>query len=193
MRLAGDDPERAGDAGPQLDLLDPARRLGADVVVVARLAADHGAQAGDPGEPAGLGAPAAPRAAARRRPGPRRVDRGRRHAGIGEALHGAVREPLGEVAHRRSRRRSRTRIAGRALRSGSQKLLAGSAPSSVIVGSTASRLASARCSSWISSSSSGRPWWWSVWPRRSRLVRRYSSLCGLGTAWIGSWSATERP
>ena len=39
--------EGAGHAGLELDLLDTARRLGADVVVVAGLAADHGAEAGD--------------------------------------------------------------------------------------------------------------------------------------------------
>src|SRR3712207_7368321 len=37
-------------ARAQLDVLDPARRLGADVVVVVRLAADDRAEAGDPGD-----------------------------------------------------------------------------------------------------------------------------------------------
>ena len=39
--------ERARDAGRELHVPDPARRLGADVVVVVGLAADHGPEAGD--------------------------------------------------------------------------------------------------------------------------------------------------
>src|SRR4051794_10577675 len=45
--VAGDDAEGAGDAGLQLHLLDAARRLGADEVVVIGLAADDDAEAGD--------------------------------------------------------------------------------------------------------------------------------------------------
>ena len=47
--------ERARHAGRELDVLDPARRLGADVVVVVGLAADHRAEAGDARVAAGLG------------------------------------------------------------------------------------------------------------------------------------------
>src|SRR3954454_8534397 len=47
--VAGDDAEGAGDAGLQLHLLDPARRLGANEVVVVGLAADDDAEAGDAG------------------------------------------------------------------------------------------------------------------------------------------------
>src|SRR5262249_51815463 len=56
-RIAGDHPEGAGNAGVELDPLDAARGLGADVVVVIGLAADHDAEAGDAAEPPGLGAP----------------------------------------------------------------------------------------------------------------------------------------
>ena len=49
-------PKATGDAGVELDPLDPARGLVADVVVVAGLAPDHDAEAGDAGEAAGLGA-----------------------------------------------------------------------------------------------------------------------------------------
>src|SRR5690242_16538321 len=54
--VAGDDAEGAGDAGRQLDVLDAARRLGADEVVVVGLAADDDAEAGDAADlrPAGL-------------------------------------------------------------------------------------------------------------------------------------------
>ena len=71
-RVAGDHPEGAGDAGRQLHVLDPARRLGADEVEVLGLTADHDAETGDPGELAGFGVQAARRRAARRRRGPRR-------------------------------------------------------------------------------------------------------------------------
>src|SRR4051794_5800910 len=56
-RLAGDDPERAGDAGCELDLLDAARAFRTDVVVVVRLATDHHPETCDAGEAAGLRAP----------------------------------------------------------------------------------------------------------------------------------------
>src|SRR3954471_754268 len=52
--LHGEDAERARHARAQLDVLDPARRLGAHVVVVIRLAADDGAEARDAGDAAGL-------------------------------------------------------------------------------------------------------------------------------------------
>ena len=42
-------PNAHGTPVRELDVLDPARRLGADVVVVVGLAADHGAEAGDAG------------------------------------------------------------------------------------------------------------------------------------------------
>src|SRR3954470_8202909 len=47
--VAGDDSEGAGDIGLQLHLLDAARRLGADEVVVVGLAADDDAEASHPG------------------------------------------------------------------------------------------------------------------------------------------------
>ena len=47
--LDGQHAERARHAGAQLDVLDPARGLVADVVVVVGLAADHRAEAGDAG------------------------------------------------------------------------------------------------------------------------------------------------
>src|SRR4051794_34365066 len=55
-RLAGDHPEGTWNPGRELDVLDAAGGLGADMVVVARLAADHRAQARDAGEPARFGA-----------------------------------------------------------------------------------------------------------------------------------------
>src|SRR6516225_5775784 len=46
-RVDGQDPEAAGNAGVELDLLDPAGRLGADVVVVVGLPPDHRSEADD--------------------------------------------------------------------------------------------------------------------------------------------------
>ena len=54
-RVAGDHPEGAGHAGVQRDLLDTARGLRADVVVMIGLTADHRAETGDPGKAAGGG------------------------------------------------------------------------------------------------------------------------------------------
>ena len=54
-------PKAQGTPVAQLDVLDPPRRLGADEVEVGGLAADHDAEAGDPGEVAGLGEAASPR------------------------------------------------------------------------------------------------------------------------------------
>ena len=92
--LDGQDAERARHAGAQLDVLDPARRLVADVVVVVGLAADDRAEAGDAGDAAGLG----------------EVERGERqlvgagdvvdlerHAGLVERPLGAGDEARGEV------------------------------------------------------------------------------------------------
>src|ERR671939_1002109 len=55
-RVAGQHAERAGDAGVELHARDPARRLGADVLVVVGLAPDHRAEAGHAREAARLGA-----------------------------------------------------------------------------------------------------------------------------------------
>src|SRR3954452_7734396 len=55
--LAGEDAERARDAGVELRLLDAARRLAAHVVVMVGLAADHRAEAGDAREAPGLPGP----------------------------------------------------------------------------------------------------------------------------------------
>ena len=71
-RVAGDHAEGAGHAGLELHVLDPARRLGADEVVVVGLAADHDAEAGDAGEARRSPISASPPTAARRRRGPRR-------------------------------------------------------------------------------------------------------------------------
>src|SRR5438132_4179098 len=45
--LDGQDAEDAGDAGLELDLLDPVRGRRADVVVVVRLPSDHGPETND--------------------------------------------------------------------------------------------------------------------------------------------------
>ena len=54
-RVDGEHAEAAGHAGLELDVLDPARGLAADVVVVVGLAADHRAEADDRVVAAGLG------------------------------------------------------------------------------------------------------------------------------------------
>src|SRR4051794_33512883 len=92
--LDGQHAERARHAGAQLDVLDAARGLGADVVVVVGLAADAAAQAGDAVVAAGL------RRVERRErqlegPGaPEGVVLGPR---LAEGLRGPALEPLGQL------------------------------------------------------------------------------------------------
>ena len=159
--------ERARHAGAQLDVLDAARGLGADPVVVVGLAADHRAEAGDAVVAARLGRELAPPAAARTRRGRRRrrppPPRPRR-------TPPARRRPAARRGPRRSGRpRSRT----------SRPLAAAVA---------AAPRASCSCSARISSSSSVRPWWCSVWPIRSRL-RAQVGLVVRVRAWARSGSA----
>ena len=89
-RVAGDHAEGAGHAGLQLHVLDPARGLGADEVVVVGLAADHDPEAGDPA----VGSPVDQLASRRSElvgAGDRELGHvGHRDAGDREALVGAV-------------------------------------------------------------------------------------------------------
>ena len=137
--------ERARHAGAQLDVLDPAGGLGADVVVVVGLAADDRAEAGHAGVAAGLGQV---ERGERELEGARDVvDVGLPHAGLGERALRARDQPLGQVLVEAARPRSRTSPRGPARGRWT-------------------------ASSWTICSSSARPWWCSVWPRRSRLARR---------------------
>ena len=116
-RVAGDDAEGAGHPGLELDVLDPARGLGADEVVVVGLAADHDPEAGDPGVGPGLrqllGGEGQLVGARDREVGDvADRDAGQGEAGVG-ALHQAVREVLveaaGEDAEAEARQRSPSR------------------------------------------------------------------------------------
>ena len=101
-RVAGDDAERAGHPGFQLDVLDPAGGLGADEVVVVGLTADHDPEAGHPGVGPGLrqllGGEGELVGAGDREVGDvADRDAAEGEAGVG-ALHQAVREVLVEAA-----------------------------------------------------------------------------------------------
>src|SRR4051794_4761456 len=138
--LDGQHAERARDAGAQLHVLDPARRLGADVVVVIGLAADDGAEARHAGVAAGLG-----EVLRRER---QLVGAGHRErvdildARLGEGLARAALQPLGQILVEAA---DGDRVAVRH----------GAWPSSRSI-----------------SASTLSPWWCSVWPIRSALVRR---------------------
>src|SRR6187200_2238276 len=95
--LAGQDAERARDAGVELRLLDAARGLAANVVVVVRLAADHRTEARDPGEAPGLRAPLRGERELERTGDLERGDRRRADAAVVESQDRAVREPLPEI------------------------------------------------------------------------------------------------
>ena len=154
-------PERARHAGLQLDRLDPARRLGADVVVVVGLAADDRPQARDARVAARLG----------------EVLGGKRQ------LEGAGHVERVDVLDARLGERG----ARPALQAGGEILV--EAPDGDRV---AGRQLACRSSRSMSSSTLS-PWWWSMWPIRSALARRYASLCALGTCSIGIWALTDRP
>ena len=107
-RVAGEHAEGAGDAGVELDVLDAARGLGADEVVVVGLAADHGAEAGDPGDVAGADQ-ASRRAAARRRPGTRTWSTFRTLTPASSKPSSApLQQPVRRGPRRSARRRPRT-------------------------------------------------------------------------------------
>ena len=146
-------PNPHGHAGAQLHVLDAARGLAADVVVVVGLAADDRAEAGDAVVAAGLRrelsaasgsskAPGTSKTSASLGPrlGERRRARRRRAARRGPRRSGAT--TIANAHGRRRRRRPRgSRRRGRARRGASPRR----------------RRA---------------PWWCSVWPIRSRLARR---------------------
>ena len=97
MFSAGDHPEGAGHPGVELDALGAGGDLGADVVVVAGLAADHDPETGDAGEATGLGAELR---GERQLEGAGHlvgVDRGLARRPDREPLGSAVEQPLGDV------------------------------------------------------------------------------------------------
>src|SRR3954451_6305370 len=95
--LAGEDAERARDAGVELRLLDATRRLAAHVVVMVGLAADHRAEAGDAREAPGLRGPLGREGELEGARDLEDVDGGRTDTALVESQDRAVRESLGEI------------------------------------------------------------------------------------------------
>ena len=105
--LDGQHAERARHAGAQLDVLDPARGLGADVVVVVGLAADHRAEAGDAGVAAASRPGSCAASGSSNAPGTSNTSASPSPAVRERALR-ARHQPLGQLLVEARRRRSRS-------------------------------------------------------------------------------------